>query len=73
MTSLHPKKLLLTKWTAVQPLAREKHFLISKVILPEPPNSVIEYVEMEAVISKKVRRLQWRELQDSTVWQQGWV
>jgi tryptophan-rich hypothetical protein len=73
MTSLHPKKMLLTKWTAVHPRAREKHFLVSKVILPEPPGNVIECIEIEAVISKKVRRLHWRELQDSTVWRQGWV
>ena len=35
MTSIHPKKLLLTKWTAVKPVARQKHFLITKVVLPE--------------------------------------
>ena len=37
MTPLHPKKLLLTKWTAVQPVDKNKHFLVSKVMQPEPP------------------------------------
>ena len=32
---MHPKKLLLTKWTAVQPVARQKHFVVTKVIEPE--------------------------------------
>ena len=72
MIPLHPKKLLLTKWTAVQPLAKNKHFLVSKVILPEPPDAKIEWIEVEAVFSKKVTRIQWRELQDETRWRRGW-
>lgn len=35
MNALHPKKLLLTKWTAVQPVARQKHFVVTKVMEPE--------------------------------------
>ena len=32
MNPLNPKKLLLTKWTAVNPLDKQKHFLVSRVI-----------------------------------------
>ena len=35
MNPVHPKKLLLTKWTAVRPVARQKHFVVTKVIEPE--------------------------------------
>ena len=73
MNPVHPKKLLLTKWTAVKPVARQKHFLVSKVILADPPDEKIEWVEIEAVYSKKVRTIHWRELQDEAVWRQGWV
>ncbi len=73
MNPLHPKKLLLTKWTAVHPLAREKHFLVSKVILPESADDKVRWVELEAVHSKVVRRLAWRALCDDTQWRQGWV
>jgi len=73
MTVLHPKKLLLSKWTAVKPVARQKHFLVTKVLEPEPPEAPVEWVDIEAVYSKKVRRIQWRELLDDTVWRQGWV
>jgi tryptophan-rich hypothetical protein len=69
---ISPKKLLLTKWTAVHPLKKEKHFLVSKVILPEPPSEKIEYIELEAVYSKNMIRIAWRELSDSTLWIQGW-
>ena len=73
MTRLHPGKLLLSKWTAVKPLARQKHFLVTKVILPEPPDVKVEWVEIEAVYSKRVRRIAWRDLLDESVWRQGWV
>ncbi len=41
MNPLNPKKLLLTKWTAVKPVAKQ-------------------------VVA-------WRDLQDDSVWRQGWV
>ena len=70
---LHPKKLLLTKWTAVQPMDKNKHFLVSKVMQPEPPALAIEWVELEAVYSKAVTRLPWQALRDPARWRQGWV
>ena len=73
MTSLHPKKLLMTKWTAVKPVAKQKHFLVTKVIEPETEIEPVEWIEIEAVYSKKARRIQWQELQDESVWLQGWV
>jgi tryptophan-rich hypothetical protein len=72
MNPLSPKKLLLTKWTAVKPIAKQKHFLVSKFILPEPPNAKIEFVEIEAVYSKKVTLIPWRDLGNSELWIQGW-
>jgi tryptophan-rich hypothetical protein len=73
MNPLNPKKLLLTKWTAVKPLAKQKHFLVSQVIQPELPNDPIESVEIESVFSKATQIIAWRELQDNGVWRQGWV
>jgi len=107
MNPVHPKKLLLTKWTAVQPVARQKHFVVTKLIEPEIPDvpavaaasepatpsgarvesrhkgagrprrtaaaAKIEWVEVEAVYSGKVRRIAWRELRDTSLWRQGWV
>ena len=72
MNRLSPKKLLLTKWTAVKPIAKQKHFLVSKVILPGPPSEKIEFVEIEAVYSKKTTLIAWRDLTNSELWLQGW-
>jgi tryptophan-rich hypothetical protein len=73
MNLLNPKKLLLTKWTAVKPVAKQKHFLISRVIEPAQLTDPIERVEIEAVFSKAVQEIAWRDLQDDSVWRQGWV
>ena len=70
---LSPKKLLLTKWTAVAPTRREKHFVVVRVIEPEPPAVRIEQVELEAVHSRRVMLIYWRELTDASQWRQGWV
>ena len=69
---VNPKKLLLSKWTAAQPIAKQKHFLVTKVITPEDPKEQIEFVEIEAIYSKKVRQIAWRELMNSEDWLQGW-
>ena len=73
MNPVNPKKLLLSKWTAVTPLAKQKHFLISKVIPPELPTDPIEWVEIESVFSKATQIIPWRDLQNDEVWRQGWV
>lgn len=72
MKSLQPKKLLLSKWTAVKPIAKQKHFLVTKVIQLEPDDP-IELVEIEAIHSKNFSQINWRELRDETIWRQGWA
>ena len=71
MNPLNPKKLLLTKWTAVTPLAKQKHYLVSRVIKPDMPTDPIELVEIESVFSKATQIIQWRDLQDDGVWLQN--
>ena len=73
MTQLHPKKLLNTKWTAVCPTNKEKHFMVVKVIDPEIPGGRVEKVEIEAVYSRRVKSISWIELTDTAVWRRGWV
>lgn len=69
---LNPKKLLMSKWTAVKPMAKQKHFLVSKIITPETPDQPIEFVEIEAIYTKKTKQIAWRELTDTDAWLQGW-
>jgi tryptophan-rich hypothetical protein len=43
------------------------------VIQPEQPTDPIQDVEIEAVFSKSKQIIAWRELQNDSVWRQGWV
>ena len=67
---LTPRKLLLSKWTAVQPVQREKHFLVTELLCDEVGN--VLQVELQAVLSKRNQLLDWRELQDAERWLMGW-
>ena len=67
---LTPRKLLLSKWTAAKPQNREKHFLVTELFCDEE-GTVLE-VELQAVLSKRSQRLDWRQLQDAEQWLMGW-
>jgi tryptophan-rich hypothetical protein len=62
----------MSKWTAVNPQEKEKHFLATKVIDPEQPKHLIELVVMEAVLTKRSFTMRWEVLTDLTKWVQGW-
>lgn len=51
---LNPKKLLLSKWTAATPYGKEKHFIVTRVIPPEPPATRIERIELEPASARTV-------------------
>ncbi len=67
---LNPRKLLLSKWTAAQPLNREKHFLVTQLLTDED-GTVLE-VELQAVLNQRVQRLPWQALRDADSWLMGW-
>jgi tryptophan-rich hypothetical protein len=66
------KKLLLSKWTAVAPLNKEKHFVVTRVIAPNPPSMTIGQVQLRAVHSGRSMTVGWCELTDSSHWRQVW-
>ncbi len=71
--TLNPRKLLHSKWTAVNPRNKEKHFLVTGIVDPEPPGSPVVSVEIEGVHSKRARIIAWRDLMDATHWRRGWA
>lgn len=71
--ALSPKKLVLSKWTAVAPLGKDKHFLVTRVIEPVPPEGPIVSVEIEAVFSRRLQVIAWRQLTDPSQWRRGWL
>ena len=70
MNQINPKKLLNSKWTAVAPENKEKHFLVSEVEFDE--DGLVISCYLEALISKRCVPICWRQLKDNTNWLQGW-
>jgi len=68
-----PKKLLLSKWTAVHPERKEKHFLVTKVFEPEIEGQAIIDIELEAAMTGRKFCMPWRDLKSRERWRQGWV
>jgi len=71
-TKINPRKLLLSKWTAVNPQNKEKHFIVTKLIDPERLDGPVELIELEAVHSKRSFTIPWSWLTDTEQWLQGW-
>ena len=71
MNKINAKKLLNSKWTAVKPINKEKHFLITALEFDE--NNSVKYCLIEAVISNRAQPINWVELKDCEHWQQGWL
>ncbi len=70
MNAINPKKLLNSKWTATNPLKKEKHFIISKVKYNEGGDVI--RCSIEAVISKNTYHIFWQELKNNELWLHGW-
>lgn len=70
MNRYNPEKLLHSKWTAREPRSREKHFIVTQVLrdAQEHPVGCV----LEAVLSRREYRLDWRALRDEEQWLQGW-
>jgi tryptophan-rich hypothetical protein len=70
MTRINTRKLLHSKWTAVVPRAREKHFIVVRVLpdLSEIPDACI----LESVHSKNEYEVGVDQLADNSYWCVGW-
>lgn len=70
MNKINPKKLLNSKWTAVTPANKEKHFLVSEIEFDE--EDVVVSCCIEAVMSKRSIPINWHDLKDDSTWLHGW-
>ena len=65
------KKLAGSKWTAVEPVDREKHFLVLDWVRDEEGEPT-DQIALEAVLTNRLREIHWRDLEDSRSWRVGW-
>jgi tryptophan-rich hypothetical protein len=68
---INPEKLLLSKWTAVQPANKEKHFLVTR--LDRDEQEIVVACVLEAVINHREIELDWQLLKDASSWLPGWL
>ncbi|MBU2896737.1 TIGR02450 family Trp-rich protein [Vibrio hepatarius] len=70
MNKINPAKLANSKWTAVSPLKREKHFLVTDAEYDEEGRVVS--CTLQAILSKNNYLIDWHDLKDASQWQYGW-
>jgi tryptophan-rich hypothetical protein len=70
---VNPKKLLNSKWSVVTPTNKEKHFIVTKLVTPDQPDQAITLIQIEAIYTKRSQTIPWQQLNDASVWLQGWV
>ena len=70
MNKINPKKLYGSKWTAVKPINKEKHFMVTDVEFDE--EELVVSCIIEAVITKRSISIDWHELKNDNNWIHGW-
>jgi tryptophan-rich hypothetical protein len=61
----------MTKWTAVEPVHKERHFIVTDLM--HDAAGAITGCQLEAVINKNAYAIDWRKLEDEKCWTAGWV
>ncbi|HHT00404.1 MAG TPA: TIGR02450 family Trp-rich protein [Thiomicrospira sp.] len=72
VNKFNPKKLLNSKWTAVHPHNKERHFIVVKLIVNEERDDCIEGCFLQSVMHKRDYEVSCQALKDGEIWQQGW-
>ena len=70
MNKVNPKALINSKWTKVDIVSKEKHFVITKVEFDE--DQIVTHCITEAVMTHNEYIIDWRDLKISDKWLIGW-
>ena len=70
MNKVSPKALINSKWTKVDVVNKEKHFIITKVDFDEEQKVICCIIE--AVMTHNEYTIDWRDLKVSELWRVGW-
>ena len=70
MNKVNPKTLINSKWTKVDVVNKEKHFVITKVDYDEEQK--VTRCVIEAVMNHNEYNIDWRDLKLSKSWKIGW-
>ncbi|MEM7376222.1 MAG: TIGR02450 family Trp-rich protein [Pseudomonadota bacterium] len=70
MNRINPNKLLHSKWTAVQPVGKARHFMV--VELERDVDGVVMRCLLDAVVVGQASWLDWHALKNADAWRHGW-
>jgi len=70
VNKINPKKLINSKWTAINPIKKEKHFVVTDVQFDE--DAVVVSCIIEAVLTGRLFPILWQDLKDNNQWEHGW-
>lgn len=70
MNKVSPKSLLHSKWTKMEVINKEKHFIIISIEFDDEQR-VTECI-IQAVINKNEYVIEWQDLKNSDTWRIGW-
>ena len=70
MHKINPNKLLNSKWTAINPVNKAKHFIITEIDFDETGG--VTHCLIESILSKHAELIDWETLKNDQKWLQGW-
>lgn len=70
MNRINPEKLLQSKWTAVAPQNKEKHFIVTELFRDEQEQ--VTHCTLQAVMTRHEYQLDWQSLKNDAEWRMGW-
>lgn len=70
MNKFNPKKLLNSKWTAVTPVNKARHFIVTE--LQQNETGKVVFCVLEAVMNQTIFELSPADLKERSTWIQGW-
>ena len=70
MNRINPEKLLQSKWTAVTPQHKEKHFIVIELLRGEQEQ--VTHCILQAVMTHREYTLDWTALKNDATWRMGW-
>lgn len=70
MNRINPEKLLQSKWTAVSPQNKEKHFIVIELLRDEQEQ--VTHCLLQAVMTRREYPLDWKALKNDEEWRMGW-
>jgi len=69
---MNKKKLQNSKWTAISPEKKEKHFTVTQVKLNEDDPQIVDFIILTAVLTNQNYKVNYIDFKNQTKWIEGW-